>query len=47
MNSPFMNFWKELNQLLVKHGLPEMGYGSARELFAQRYSTSVSLWLNA
>lgn len=47
INSPFMKFWKELNALLVKHRLPEMGYGSARDLFAQRYSTPISLWLNA
>lgn len=37
MNSPFMNFWQELNQVLCKHGLPDMLYGSARKLFAQHY----------
>lgn len=37
VNSPFMKFWFDLNQVLNKHGLPDMTYGPARDLFARHY----------
>lgn len=43
MQTPFLKFWHDLNEVLVKHKLHEMAYGEARELFAGNHK--VPEWL--